>query len=240
MQSTEQQLVSVVDALEEDIVLGRLRPHQELVEDVLMLRFAIKRHVARAAILDLSAKGLVVKPRNKSARVKDYSPEEVHWIYDVRITLCTRAIETMQLPGDATLLRELKATHAAHGEAVAEGRLREVRHYNDLFHDQVFAACANPYLIADIERYDRLSDPIRSTGIANQEWLAQSIRDHAVILDAIERGDRIALKRQVVDHMLPVRDAWLAARQLLVPDEPSARSAGKFSDGPTPSSSAVG
>jgi DNA-binding GntR family transcriptional regulator len=220
MQSTEQQLATVVDALEEDIVLGRLRPHQELVEDVLMQRFDIKRHLARAAILDLSAKGLVVKPRNKSARVKDYSPEEVHWIYDVRIVLCTRAIETMRLPGDVALLKELRVTHAAHGFAVAERRLRDVRLYNDRFHDQVFAACANPYLIADIERYNRLSDPIRSTGIASQEWLAQAIRDHAAILDAIEQGDRDSLVRQIVGHMLPVRDAWLTARQLLVFTEP--------------------
>ncbi|VCU71450.1 HTH-type transcriptional repressor CsiR [Pigmentiphaga humi] len=218
MQPNEQQLAAVVDILEEDIVLGRLRPHQELVEDVLMQRFDIKRHLARAAILDLTAKGLVVKPRNKSARVKDYSPEEVHWIYDVRITLCRRAVETMPLPGTPELLRELRDVHAAHGAAVAERRLRDVRLHNDSFHDLVFGACGNPYLIADIERYNRLSDPIRSTGISRPEWLARAVAEHAAMVDAIERGDRAELSRLVVEHMLPVRDAWLAARQLLVPE----------------------
>ena len=67
MQANQEQLAGVVDALEEDIVLGRLRPHQELVEDVLMQRFGIKRHLARAAILDLAGKGLVVKARNKAS-----------------------------------------------------------------------------------------------------------------------------------------------------------------------------
>lgn len=222
MASNLEQLAAVVDVLEEDIVLGRLRPHQELVEDVLMQRFDIKRHLARAAILDLTAKGLVVKPRNKSARIKDYSPEEVHWIYDVRITLCKRAVDTMSLPGDEALLRELREIHAAHGRAVAQRQLREVRLHNDRFHAAVFGACGNPYLIADIERYNRLSDPIRSTGIASQEWLAQARRDHEAMIEAIERGDRKALSREVVQHMLPVRDAWLAARQLLVPDSGAA------------------
>ena len=222
MQPNEQQLAAVVDMLEEDIVLGRLRPNQELLEDMLMSRFDIKRHLARAAIVDLTASGLVVKPRYKSARVKDYSPAEVHWIYDVRITLCKRAIETMNLPGDAPLLQALKETHEAHGQAVKEQRLRDIRMYNDRFHDLVFGACANPYLIADIERYDHLSDPIRSTGISRQEWLTQAIRDHAAILDAIERGDRDALIELIVTHMLPVRDAWLAARQMMVPDDKDA------------------
>lgn len=217
MGSNTEQLAAVVDLLEEDIVLGRLRPHQELVEDALMQRFGIKRHLARAAILDLAGKGLVVKPRNKSARIKDYTAEEVHWIYDVRITLCTRAVETMVLPGDAALLRRLRDIHAAHGRAVAQHRLSEVRACNDRFHDAVFAACGNPYLIADIARYNRLSDPIRSTGIASPEWLAQAARDHEAVIQAIERGDRKALAREVVEHMLPVRDAWLAARQLLEP-----------------------
>lgn len=226
--STEQQVAAVVDVLEEDIVLGRLRPHQELVEDVLMQRFDIKRHVARAAILDLTAKGLVVKPRNKSARVKDYSPQEVHWIYDVRIALCTHAIQTMALPGDERLVQELRATHEAHMRAVAEQRLRDVRMHNDRFHELVFSACGNPYLIGDIERYDRLSDPIRSTGIANQDWLGRAVRDHAAILEAIERGDRDTLRREIVSHMLPVRDAWLAARNLLVVSEAQAQ-------GPQPS-----
>lgn len=219
MQSNEAQLSSVVATLEEDIVLGRLRPHQELIEDVLMQRFEIKRHLARAAILDLAAKGLVVKPKNKSARVKDYSTDEVNWIYDVRITLARRAIETMPLPCDAALLAALKATHQAHCKAVAERRLSEVRRHNDHFHDLVFQACRNPYLIADIERYNRLTDPIRSTGIAKAEWLASAMRDHAAILDALERSDRKELGKRVVDHMLPVRDAWLAARQFMVPEE---------------------
>ena len=221
MQTTESQITTVVEVLEEDIVLGRLRPHQELVEDVLMQRFDVKRHLARAALLDLAGKGLVVKERNKSARVKDYSPREVQWIYDIRITLCTRAIETMELPGEEGLLMQLRTTHEAHINAVSQRHLRDVRTYNDQFHDQVFAACCNPYLIADIERYNRLSDPIRSTGIASPDWLAQAITDHAAIMDAIERGDREALRRLVVEHMLPVRDAWLAARHSLVVDEHS-------------------
>jgi len=217
MQENEHQLTSVVYALEEDIVLGRLRPHQELVEDVLMQRFDIKRHLARAAIVDLTAKGLVVKQRNKSARVKDYTPQEVDWIYDVRITLSRHAVETMPLPAHPQLLQQIKATHAEHQLAVAQRRLSDVRHHNDRFHDLIFSACGNPYLLADLERYNRLSDPIRSTGIASDQWLPRAIEDHAAMIAAMESGDRKQLARVVVAHMLPVRDTWLAARQLLAP-----------------------
>lgn len=209
MSSPQQQIADIVEALEDDIVLGRLRPHQELMEDALMRRFDVKRHVARAAIQDLVAKGLVVKLKNKSARVKDYAIEEVNWIYDVRMMLCAHAIDTMKLPGSPELVEELKATHEQHTQAVAEHRFRDIRKLNDQFHDQVFRACGNPYLIADIERYDRLSDPIRSTGIVDQAWLKQSLKEHAAIIQAIKKGDREKLRKLVTHHMLPVRDAWL-------------------------------
>jgi DNA-binding GntR family transcriptional regulator len=139
----------------------------------------------------------------------------------VRITLCRRAIETMNLPADPALVKELTAVHAAHGAAIAERRLRDVRLHNDRFHDLIFGACGNPYLVADIERYNRLSDPIRSTGISRPDWLACAVKEHAAMIDAIESGDRESLSKLVVNHMLPVRDTWLAARQLLVFDEPS-------------------
>ena len=217
MTGVQQQIDDVVAVLEDEIVFGMLRPHQELIEDSLMQRFDIKRHIARAAIHDLVAKGLVVKPKNRTARVKDYTAEEVNWIYDVRALLCAHAVDTMPLPGPPALVAELQALCERHGEAIERQRLREIRTLNDRFHRLIFEACGNPYLVADIDRYNRLSDPIRSTGIADRKWLKQALKDHAAIVRAIRTGDREKLRKLVVGHMLPVRDDWLKRNLPLAP-----------------------
>ena len=65
-------LSDVVKELELDIVLGRMRPRERLVEDELMTRFNAKRHVVRQALSALEQIGLVERKQNKGAKVKDY------------------------------------------------------------------------------------------------------------------------------------------------------------------------
>lgn len=54
----------VVSTLEEDIVLGRLHPRERLVEDDLMRRFSVKRHVIRQALSDLEQMAVVERAPN--------------------------------------------------------------------------------------------------------------------------------------------------------------------------------
>lgn len=49
----------VTALVEEDIVFGKLHPRERLVEEELMARFSIKRHVARDLLMNLERMGLV-------------------------------------------------------------------------------------------------------------------------------------------------------------------------------------
>src|SRR5260370_30250322 len=61
-------LGAMVAALEEDVVFGRLHPRERLVEDDLMARFDVKRHIAREALAALDRMGASVRDR-KSTRL---------------------------------------------------------------------------------------------------------------------------------------------------------------------------
>ena len=52
-------LENVVGQLEEDIVFGRRRPRERLVEEDLVSQFGAKKHVIRQALVDLERMGLV-------------------------------------------------------------------------------------------------------------------------------------------------------------------------------------
>lgn len=195
--------------LEADIIFGRLRPNQELTEDALMERFSAKRHVVRSVIQELVARRIVVKPRSKSARVKDFSREEVSEIYHMRELLQRDAAMIMPLPVHADALAALKEAHIRHAAAVsvnADGSL--IQRLNDEFHNALFALCRNRELYKAITFYTEASNPIRSYGIVAPHWLEQAVQEHAAMIRAIEDQDRATLAWLVVEHMQPTRRRW--------------------------------
>jgi DNA-binding GntR family transcriptional regulator len=204
---------TLVRALEADIIFGRLRPHQELLEDALMQRFHAKRHVVRAAISHLVSRCIVVKPKSKSARVKDFTAREVHEIYHMRALLQREAALIMPMPVDGKRLDALKQTHVQYVAAVSVGADPLLIHrLNDQFHSQLFALCENETLCAAITFYTEASNPIRSYGITDKTWLTRATSEHAAMIDAIESQDRQTLAQRVVEHMQPTRQRWESMR----------------------------
>jgi len=203
----------VVEQLESDIIFGRLRPNQELIEDALIERFAAKRHVVRSSLRELVARRLVEKPPSKSARVKDLSPLEVSEIYHMRTLLQRDAAHIMPFPVPADELDLVKEVHVRHVAAVSVGADRNLIHkLNDEFHDALFGLCKNTELCKAIRFYTEASNPIRSYGIVDKNWLNQAVLEHAAMIRAIEEQDRAALEALVVDHMRPTRRRWEVAR----------------------------
>jgi DNA-binding GntR family transcriptional regulator len=200
----------VVRALEEDIIFGRLKPRERLVEETLMERTGAKRHVVRQALMELERLGIVVRERNKGSAVKDFVPDDVEAIYEMRELLQRHAAERIPLPANTGLITELRRIHEDHARAVEAGDLRAVYRLNNRFHDTLFGACGNPYLVETIADYAWLAHAIRSYRIADPELLAQARDEHARMIAALERADRAALVRLCVEHIEPSKQAYLA------------------------------
>ena len=202
-------VADVVRTLEEDIIFGRLRPRERLIEDTLMARLGAKRHVVRQALAELERLGIVVRERNKGSAVRDFAPQDVEAIYDVRAVLQRHAARQIPLPGGDELLHDLRAIHARHSEAVEDGDLRAVYRLNNDFHDTLFAACGNPYLVETISEYAWLVHAIRSYRIADPKLLRQARDEHGAMIAALQAGDRKTLVELCVNHILPSKNAYL-------------------------------
>ena len=110
----------VVKALEEDIIFGRLAPGARLVEDALLARFPVTRHVVRQALNQLERMGVAVRERNKGAAVRSLSLDEVRQLYDVRELVQRQAALTIPLPAPAALvdrLEQIQAEYSRHVDA---------------------------------------------------------------------------------------------------------------------------
>src|ERR1700675_2705998 len=106
----------IATSLEEDIVPGRRRPRERLIEQDLCDRFNTHRGDVRLALFELEKKGIVQRIPNRGAMVRDLTPKEVREIYAVREELEVMAMRILPFPvakSDLDKLAELQRKHSA-------------------------------------------------------------------------------------------------------------------------------
>jgi len=209
--STDQStsVATIVDLVEEDIVLGRLHPRERLIEDQLMERFGAKRHVIRRVLLDLEKLGVVERTPNRGAQVLSYTAKTVQQLYEVRTILETAAAASIPMPMPPAALAELMAIQSRHEDAVQKNDLKMVFRHNIAFHRALFATCGNPYLTATINEYSHRAHVIRFHSLSEHRSLLRARNEHRAMISAIKARNRKALIDLCREHIIPARDAYL-------------------------------
>ncbi|SAI72326.1 GntR family transcriptional regulator [Bordetella ansorpii] len=208
-------LTAVVCELEEDIVLGRLHPRERLIEDDLMRRFNLKRHVARTVLGELALLGLVERRKNIGCEVRAFSPREVADLYQMRELLETEAARHLPCPLPQAALQELIAIQREHDAAVAGLDPRAVFRSNVRFHQALFSHCENTVLARAIVEYARQTHAIRFSSLADARYRERARQEHWAMIEALKAGRRDDLIRLCRDHLAPSRDAYLAMNRHL-------------------------
>jgi DNA-binding GntR family transcriptional regulator len=206
----------VVRRLEFDILFGRLKPRERLVEDALLQRLpGAKRYVIRQALVELERLGIVVRSPNRGAAVRDFSTDEVEEITELRETLQSRAAQRMTLPASPDLIASLEALQRRHDKAVAARDPRAIDEANEAFHDTLFAACGNRHLTRAIAHYAYLSRAMRLYPLVDPILLERLRGEHWAMIKALKAGDRRALVRLVVQHIQHSKIIYLQVRRSL-------------------------
>jgi DNA-binding GntR family transcriptional regulator len=211
---TDAQAARVIDAIKADIIVGRLRPREHLVEDEIAARWGTSRHVVRAALLILERMGLVVRRPNRGAVVRDFSVEQVTQIYEVRMVLQAEAARLVPCPATPSTLADLDGIHTDYCRALDAEDLLQVNVLNDAFHRRIWATCPNGYLADLIERLWVETTGIRWYGVGDVGLLAGSRRDHRLMIDQLRLGDRAGFVDLAVAHILPPLEAFRRAHGL--------------------------
>src|SRR6476660_4501076 len=199
--SREEEQAEVIRRLEEDIIFGRFAPGLRLVEDTLMQRYGASRHFVRQALFQLERQGIVLREKNVGATVRFYSAEEVRQIYEVREMLTRQAALMIPLPAQQGLIDELSALQRQYCARADLQDLRGIHETNDAFHLALFSACGNPYLVRSLQDYMNLTLPMRAKNLADRDGLAQSRRQHELMIELLKGRDSWALAQLCVDHM---------------------------------------
>lgn len=210
---TEPTAETVTARLESDILFGRLRPRERLVEDEQMQRLGAKRHAVRVAFAELERMGIVVRVPNRGAFVRDFTAREVEEIAEIREVLQRRAAERISLPPPDGLVDRLTALQRGHDAAVARADPRLIDSANEAFHAAFFEACGSRHLADAIAHYAYLSRAMRLYPMIDPVLLETLRAEHWAMIEALRDGDRAALRRLVCQHIQHSKRIYLEARR---------------------------
>jgi DNA-binding GntR family transcriptional regulator len=200
----------IARALEQDIMLGRLKPGEKLREEDLAERFCASRYHVREGLGRLERMGVVIKERNRGVSVRRFSAEEVREIYEVREILQRQAALRIELPANSGDIERLRAINSGYEAAVDANDFRRIHHTNDLFHTELFRLCGNKRLLQLVKSYMDLTYAIRGSAFGDRENLETSRRHHRIMLDLLSSTDSWALAQICVDHIQPTKAQYLA------------------------------
>jgi DNA-binding GntR family transcriptional regulator len=195
------------EELRDRILTGRLRPGARLDLDQITAEFGISRTPVREALLELSYEGLVTVTPRSGITVVGITPADAVDNFAVLATLAGKAAEW------ATARITPDQRDELHRLADAIGGADDVVDANRRFHRAVNLASGSPRLLTYLRQAVRVVPASYFVLFPEQEQVAK--REHAELLDAIDRGDgasaRALAEQHVLDAGAALRD-WLQAR----------------------------
>ncbi|MFJ5700470.1 GntR family transcriptional regulator [Arthrobacter sp. NPDC093139] len=210
----------IADHLREQIVLGSIRPGQQINEFVLASQLNMSRSPLREALQRLCQEGILFYRRNRGVFVSQVEKHDLREIYKVRESLESAAADRL-LDGS---LRQIKETCEALKEIVNEmakqvsaGDQQRVAGLELQFHFALVAGAGNSRFI---RIYKTLAAESRMCNLDmdfSRARLEVLVEEHQNILDLLEAGDREALFKAIKRHMQKAVEDLTATHQGATP-----------------------
>ena len=188
--------------LEDQIVNAELPPGLALDETLLAQRCGVSRTPVRDALLQLSAQGYVhIKPR-VGIFVAALEPGELANMFETLAYLegLCAGLASQRITQSGR--RDLLAAHRNAEPDLAAQRPGGYAAANLAFHDVLYRASGNDYLIQQIMAIRKRTHPYRLRHFDQPGRLACSWREHAGILEAVLDGDEGAASRAATRHIV--------------------------------------
>jgi DNA-binding GntR family transcriptional regulator len=197
-------------ALHKAIVAGSLSPGERLIEEELAEQLGFSRGAVRAALMRLGHEGLVVRERNRGARVRRFTVEEAIEILEARAALESLAAGYAALRRSDAEARELRALVQDMERLQRSGELLAMSERNAVMHRRILEIsrhevahdiCARLHSQVVRFQFRTVLAPGRST---------KSLAEHGAIVEAIADGDRRRAERAMREHLTKVAAALTA------------------------------
>ena len=177
----------VSEQIRGQILDGKLRPGERLVEDKLSAELGVSRVPVREALRMLSTEGLVRIEPNRGASVAEITPELVAELVEVRTLLEALNARLAARRHDPEIIGLLQDTLKRGNVAAQSGSSDQLARLNGEFHERLAEASRNSVLtemMRSLRERTSLAFALNGRSRAREDW-----KDHAGILAAVIDGD---------------------------------------------------
>ena len=203
---TPREPADVTAHLREAIARGRLTPNERLIEEELARDYGVNRANIRMALAMLDQEGLVVREPNRGARVRAVSDSEAIEIAETRLAIegmIARRAAERATPADRKALRAIEKDMRRAVESADYGAFSQC---NAALHREIQRIAGN-------ETANRILATLKSHLVRLQYRVIMlpdrpksSLKEHAVIVEAICARDADAAEAAMRRHLLNFRD----------------------------------
>lgn len=195
----------VFDQLQNDIINGKYRDGDNLIETRLSEEMGVSRTPIREAITQLELEGLVKLIPNKGAIVKGIKDKDVEDIYTIRMRIEGLAARWAAKNINDTELYELKEICDLGEFYTKRNDLVHIMKVDTAFHELVLKASGSVPLLHMLKTFHHYTQKAREHSLLDSERALQVVTEHRVIYAAIASRDGDKAEKLMNIH---VRMAW--------------------------------
>lgn len=190
----------ILDELRDRISAGTLAPGDRLLLKPISEEFGCSEIPVREALRALQAEGYITVIPHAGAFVSAPDIDELVQLTEVRAILEPEATVAAAPFIDAQLQAQLRDMLAQMHRLIETGGSQEYGRLNRRFHGLILDRAPNPKMASLVKDLWGQADRGRLVYRKGPEFLVESVRQHADIVDAIARKDYAALRQTVVAH----------------------------------------
>lgn len=179
----------LVRQLEDDILSGKLAPGVRLDEQELAIRFKVSRTPVREALWHLASSGLIQMRRHQGAIVKQHTITELIEMFQVMAELEGLAARLAARRITSEELVQLRRAHDLCRQRIELNDHEGFFKANNEFHDLIFSAARNQFLIEEARSLKRRVNPYRHYITYQPGRMQKSVEQHEAIVRAIENSN---------------------------------------------------
>jgi len=199
-------VLGIREAIEHDIVSGRLTPGMKLDEEALAARYGASRTPVREAFQQLASHGHIELRPHMGAFVAKLGVAELGEMFEAMAFLeaaCASLASRRHANADR---KQLGAAHEACLKAAKRKDPDAFYAANARFHECIYAASHNGFLAAETLRLRNRLEAYRRESTFHPGLMTLTINEHEKILQAILDMDEAAAASRMRGHLDTLRD----------------------------------
>lgn len=178
----------VFQTIKKAILNGKLKPGQQLSENLIANKLSVSRTPVREAFRSLENENLVSVLPGRKVIVSIPTLEEIEEIYEIRMIVEMEALRRI-LPDNINIINRLEACVINAELHLKDENVEELNHINSEFHLTIISALQNNKLQQFIHSLQDTISRYRFYSLKNAKWARGSELEHVQILNHLKQGE---------------------------------------------------